>query len=269
MPRAASRRWPSSAPPAPSAPSCSTCCPPGTTSGARSGWSPRPARPASGCASAARRSRSPALAPEVFDGVDLAMFDVPDEVSAHGHRWPRPAARSSSTSPARSAWTPRFPWWCPRSTRQAAIRPKGIIASPELHHAVADRGRGRAAPRVRPARAGGRSYQAASGAGQAGIDTLYAQIDKVAGNRALGQRAGDLRGRSATSGRSRPRWRSTWCPGRARSRTTGWSSEELKIRNESRKILGMPGLQGVGDLRPGAGRHHALGGRARASSPAR
>ena len=24
-----------------------------------------------------------ALAPEVFDGVDIAMFDVPDEVSAH------------------------------------------------------------------------------------------------------------------------------------------------------------------------------------------
>jgi len=37
------------------------------------------------------------------------------------------------------------------------------------------------------------SYQAASGAGQFGIDTLYAQLDKVAGTRSLGQRAGDVR----------------------------------------------------------------------------
>ena len=39
------------------------------------------------------------------------------------------------------------------------------------------------------------SYQAASGAGQAGIDALYDQLAEVGGNRALGQRAGDVRGR--------------------------------------------------------------------------
>ena len=38
------------------------------------------------------------------------------------------------------------------------------------------------------------SYQAASGAGEAGIDTLYAQLARVGGSRALGQRAGDIRG---------------------------------------------------------------------------
>ena len=35
-----------------------------------------------GCGCAARSRPSPALTPEVFDGVDVAMFDVPDEVSA-------------------------------------------------------------------------------------------------------------------------------------------------------------------------------------------
>ena len=52
------------------------------------------------------------------------------------------------------------------------------------------------------------SYQAASGAGQAGIDTLYAQLDKVAGDRdarPAGRRR--ARPRSATSARSPPRWR--------------------------------------------------------------
>ena len=49
----------------------------------------------------------------------------------------------------------------------------------------------------------------------------------------------------------------------------GWSSEELKVRNESRKILGIARPQGLGDLRPGTGRHHPLAGRARGLRAAR
>ena len=51
------------------------------------------------------------------------------------------------------------------------------------------------------------SYQAASGAGQAGIDTLDGQLAKVAGDPTLGHRRATCAARSATSGRSRPRWR--------------------------------------------------------------
>ena len=66
---------------------------PARTSGARSGWSRRRARPARCCACAARRSRSSRSSAEVFDGVDVAMFDVPDEVSA---QWaPVAAARGA------------------------------------------------------------------------------------------------------------------------------------------------------------------------------
>ena len=77
---------------------------------------------------------------------------------------------------------------------QAAIRPKGIIAVPNcttlsLIVAIAALHRAFGLREMVVA-----SYQAASGAGQAGTDTLYAQLDKVAGSRALGQRAGDLRG---------------------------------------------------------------------------
>jgi aspartate-semialdehyde dehydrogenase len=55
-----------------------------------------------------------ALAPEVFDGVDVAMFDVPDEVSASGRPSRSRAEPSSSTTPAPSGWTRRCRSWCPR-----------------------------------------------------------------------------------------------------------------------------------------------------------
>src|SRR6185437_9528390 len=124
-----------------------------------------------------------ALAPEVFDGVDVAMFDVPDEVSA---QWaPVAAARGAVVVDNSGAFRmdPDVPLVVPEvNAEQAAQRRKGIIANPNcttlslivavgaLHRAFALREMVVA------------SYQAASGAGQAGIDTLYAQLDKVAGS---------------------------------------------------------------------------------------
>ncbi|MCL2582761.1 MAG: aspartate-semialdehyde dehydrogenase, partial [Streptosporangiales bacterium] len=87
------------------------------------------------------------------------------------------------------------------------------------------------------------SYQAASGAGQAGIDTLYSQIDKVAGNHSLGSRAGDLRGVVGDLGPFPAPLAMNVVPWAGSVKDEGWSSEELKIRNESRKILGMPDLR--------------------------
>jgi aspartate-semialdehyde dehydrogenase len=126
---------------------------------------------------------------------------------------------------------------------QATQRPKGIIANPNcttlslivavgaLHRAFALREMVVA------------SYQAASGAGQAGIDTLYAQLDKVAGSRALGQRAGDLRAAVGDFGPFPAPLALNVVPWAGSLKEDGWSSEELKIRNESRKILGLPGLK--------------------------
>ena len=79
----------------------------------------------------------------------------------------------------------------------------------------------------------------------------------MAGNRALGQRAGDLRGAVGDFGPFPAPLVLNVVPWAGSLRDEGWSSEELKLRNETRKILGMPRLQGVGDLRPGAGRHRA------------
>jgi aspartate-semialdehyde dehydrogenase len=184
------------------------------------------------------------LAPEVFDGVDLAMFDVPDEVSA---AWaPVAAARGVVVIDKSGAFRmdPEVPLIVPEvNPGQIARRPKGIIAVPNcttlslivpmaaLHQAFGLRELVVA------------SYQAASGAGQAGVDSLYDQLGKVAGNRSLGQRAGDLRGVLGDFGPFPAPLVLNVVPWAGSVREAGWSSEELKIRDESRKILGMPGLR--------------------------
>jgi aspartate-semialdehyde dehydrogenase len=185
-----------------------------------------------------------ALTPEVFDGVDLAMFDVPDEVSA---QWAPVAAEHGVVVIDKSGafrMDDEVPLVVPEvNPGQAAIRPKGIIAVPNcttlslivgvaaLHRAFGLRELVLS------------SYQAASGAGQAGTDTLYTQLEKVAGNRALGQRAGDLRGVVGDFGPFPAPLALNVVPWAGSLRDAGWSSEELKLRNESRKILGMPRLK--------------------------
>ncbi len=185
-----------------------------------------------------------ALAPEVFDGVDVAMFDVPDEVSA---QWaPVAAARGVVVVDNSGAFRmdPAVPLVVPEvNPQEAANRPKGIISNPNcttLSLIVAMGALHRAFGLEEMVVS---SYQAASGAGQAGIDTLYAQMDKTAGSRMLGQRAGDLRAAVGDFGPFPAPLALNVVPWAGSVKPDGWSSEELKIRNESRKILGMPGLR--------------------------
>ena len=184
------------------------------------------------------------LAEEVFDGVDVAMFDVPDEVSAE---WAPVAVARGAVAVDNSGsfrMDPDVPLVVPEiNPEQAANRPKGIIANANcttlsLIVAVAALHREFGLREMIVA-----SYQAASGAGQAGIDTLYAQLDKVAGTRALGQRAGDVRGVVGDLGPFPAPLALNVVPWAGSLKDDGWSSEELKIRNESRKILGMPDLR--------------------------
>jgi aspartate-semialdehyde dehydrogenase len=126
---------------------------------------------------------------------------------------------------------------------EAKRRPKGIIANPNcttlsLIVAVAALHRAFGLEEMVVA-----SYQAASGAGQAGIDTLYAQLEKTAGSRALGQRAGDLRAAVGDFGPFPAPLALNVVPWAGSLKEDGWSSEELKVRNESRKILSMPDLR--------------------------
>lgn len=67
----------------------------------------------------ARECEVISLTEDAFDGLgpgDIALFLTPADVSARWAPSSRPAARSPSTCPPRSARTPRSRWWCPRST---------------------------------------------------------------------------------------------------------------------------------------------------------
>jgi aspartate-semialdehyde dehydrogenase len=185
-----------------------------------------------------------ALTPEVFDGVDLAMFDVPDEVSAE---WaPVAAARGVVVIDKSGAFRmdPQVPLVVPEVNPGAAFdRPKGIISVPNcttlsLIVALAALHRAFGLRELVAA-----SYQAASGAGQAGTDALYDQLTKVAGNRTLGQRPGDVRAVVGAGGPFGAPLALNVVPWAGSVRDEGWSSEELKIRNETRKILDMPELK--------------------------
>jgi aspartate-semialdehyde dehydrogenase len=86
------------------------------------------------------------------------------------------------------------------------------------------------------------SYQAASGAGQAGIDALVAQVSQVAGTDA-GTNAGDVRNFVKDLGPFPAPLALNVIPWAGSLKQDGYSSEELKVRNESRKILGLPNLK--------------------------
>ena len=184
-----------------------------------------------------------ALAPQVFDGVDVAMFDVPDEVSAE---WAPIAASRGAVAVDNSGafrMEPDVPLIVPEvNPQEVANRPRGIIANPNcttlsmivvlgaLHRAYQLTGLVAA------------SYQAASGAGHAGITALHDQIARVAGDRTLGSRSGDVRGAVADAGPFPAPLALNVIPFAGSLKADGFTSEEDKVRNESRKILGLPDL---------------------------
>jgi aspartate-semialdehyde dehydrogenase len=88
------------------------------------------------------------------------------------------------------------------------------------------------------------SYQAASGAGQVGVDTLHDQLSKVAGDRLLGSRPGNVRQAVGDDlGPFPAPLALNVVPWSGAQGPLGWSSEEMKLRDESRKILTLPALK--------------------------
>jgi aspartate-semialdehyde dehydrogenase len=189
-----------------------------------------------------------ALAPEVFDGVDVAMFDVPDEISA---QWAPIAVSRGAVAVDNSGafrMDPEVPLVVPEVNPAAARnRPKGIISNPNCTTLTMMDALGALHGRWSLRELVVSSYQAASGAGQPGIDRLYDELEVVAGNRALGQSAGDVRRAIADKLGDESPFPAPLAlnvvPWAGSRKDGGWTSEELKVRNESRKILGIPDLK--------------------------
>ncbi|SES46858.1 aspartate-semialdehyde dehydrogenase [Actinokineospora terrae] len=190
-----------------------------------------------------------ALAPEVFDGVDVAMFDVPDEVSAH---WAPIAAERGAVAVDNSGafrMDDEVPLVVPEvNNDEVGSRPKGIISNPNCTTLSMMASLGALHREFELRELVVASYQAASGAGQDGIDRLYAEYAAVAGKE-VGNRAGDVREALAAAGLSQDDspfpapLALNVVPWAGSLKADGWASEELKVRNEARKILGIPDLK--------------------------
>jgi aspartate-semialdehyde dehydrogenase len=183
------------------------------------------------------------LSPESFNGIDVAMFDVPDEVSAI---WAPIAAERGVVSVDNSGafrMDSEVPLVVPEvNPEEVRNRPKGIISNPNCTTLSMIVAIGALHRQFGVEELVVSSYQAASGAGQAGIDTLEAQISTIAGS-GLGHQTSDVRDRLKDLGPFPAPLALNVIPWAGSLKEEGYTSEEMKVRNESRKILGLPSLK--------------------------
>jgi aspartate-semialdehyde dehydrogenase len=184
-----------------------------------------------------------ALTPEAFEGIDIAMFDVPDEVSKE---W-APIAASKGCVVVDNSGAFRMdkdvPLVVPEvNPEQVKNRSKGIISNPNCTTLSMIVALGALHKQYGLKELVVASYQAASGAGQSGIDTLRDQISKVA-NTSAGDTAGDIHKVISDHGPFPAPLALNVIPWAGSLKEDGNSSEELKVRNESRKILGIANLK--------------------------
>ena len=187
------------------------------------------------------------LTDSAFDGVDVAFFAVPSDVASHWapiatHRGVvvvdcSPVFRTQHDVPLVVA---------EQNPAQVRNRPRGIIASPncttltmmdalfplhsqwELSELVVA------------------SYQAASGAGQAGAQRLYAEVDALAHTPGVGTHTGGVRRRVASLLPDDSPFPAALAfnvvPWVGDLGQENWSTEEESVREETRKLLGSPHL---------------------------
>ncbi len=182
------------------------------------------------------------LTDEVFAGAELALFDVPDDVAA---RWaPVAAAHGAVVVDNSAAWRmdPEVPLVVPEINPQdAAECPKGIIASPNCTtlaavvplaalHAVAGLERLILA-----------SYQAASGTGKGGTDELWDQTERAAKEADLVQQGLAREVLEPGPAFAHPIALNV-IPQCGSVGENGYTSEELKLCRETRKIMHLPDL---------------------------
>ena len=185
------------------------------------------------------------ISPDVFEGVDLVLLDTPDDVA---REWAPVAVAAGATVVDNSAaWRmdAGVPLVVPEvnahELESLGGRP-GIVASPNCTTI------GVVLPLTAIHRAFGiervvvASYQAVSGAGEAGVEELKEQVAKLAHELdAMGD--GDPAG-LAPAPRAFPAPIAFNVVPRAGSlKEQGYTSEEWKLVHESRKIMGLPTLE--------------------------
>lgn len=188
-----------------------------------------------------------AVTPEFFDGLDVAVFDIPPTIA---REWVELATARGVVAIDNSTvfrTDPDVPLVVPEvNPRRVSDRPRGIIANPgatvmtmidvlavlhggwELTSLVVT------------------TFQAASGLGRAGMARLHDELDVVHGDRELGTRPGDVRRLVEHELGSESPFPAPLAlnvvPFVGHHVGDGWTSEETKVRDETRKILDLPDL---------------------------
>lgn len=182
------------------------------------------------------------LTSEVFDGGDVALFDVPDDISLE---WAPVAAERGATVVDNSAafrMDPDVPLVVPEINPEAVRGlTKGIIASPNctmLAMVVPVAALHNAAGLTRIIMS---SYQAASGAGKPGQDELLEQTKAVLKDPEIATRG---LARDVIDGGevfAHPLALNV-IPQIGSMRPNGYTGEEIKVGDETRKVLNLPNL---------------------------
>lgn len=183
------------------------------------------------------------LSAQAFEGIDIAMFDVPDEVSAI---WAPIAAEKGAVVVDNSGafrMDNQVPLVVPEvNPDKIKNRPKGIISNPNCTTLSMIVAIGALHKKHQVKELVVASYQAASGAGQSGIDTLKKQFAEANGKN-LGESPGDIRNSVSVLDPFPAPLILNVIPWAGSLKADGYTSEELKVRNESRKILDLPQLK--------------------------
>lgn len=185
-----------------------------------------------------------ALEPGVFDGIDLVLLDTPDDVARD---WAKPAVEAGAIVVDNSAaWRtdPEVPLVVPEANPEAVDRHNGIIANPNCATI------GVVVPIAPLHRVYGlermivSTYQSTSGAGRGGVDELGEHSQKLATEMdALA--CGSVEGLAPQPQVFAACIGFNILPQIGSIKDDGSTSEELKMLNETRKILSLPDVEVV------------------------
>ncbi|EST38819.1 hypothetical protein N566_05315 [Streptomycetaceae bacterium MP113-05] len=179
---------------------------------------------------------------ENLDGVDVALFHLPDDAAA---QWvPVAVARGAVVIDSSSVFRTEddVPLVVPEiNPHSARVRPRGIVASPDCTTLAMIGAVGALHSEWGLESLVLATYQAVSGSGRGGVDTLRSQLAEVAGTD-LGTMPGDVRRAVSGTGPYPAPIALNVVPFAGTGAADGWTTDELAVRAETRKVLGLPHL---------------------------